>query len=46
VRRYYARQQTVTVTVTVRRDTTPPQVTGISAAAPLTPAGGTTTPSG
>ena len=29
---YAAQQQTVTVTVTVRRDTTPPQVTGISAA--------------
>jgi hypothetical protein len=29
---YPAQQQTVTVTVTVRRDTTPPQVTGIAAA--------------
>jgi hypothetical protein len=29
---YAAQQQTVTVTVTVRRDTTPPQVTNISAA--------------
>ena len=29
---YAAQQQTVTVTVTVRRDTTPPQVTGIAAA--------------